>query len=292
MVNSFSLMVSSMRPAQWTKNVTLFVALVFSQNLLDLEKVLLAFAAYIIFILLSGGVYLFNDLMDLDEDREHPEKRMRPIASGELSVRLAKVLFVILVVAALFLACLINSYFALLAAGYLLVQVAYSVFLRQVVVVDVLCIAAGFGLRIIAGGAAISVPISWWLLLCTFLISLFIALCKRRHEYYLTKESGRSYRGVLRYYSPDLLSLMIGVVSVATVIAYSFYTISPETFRKFGTENLKFTIPFVIYGIYRYAYLVYRRNKGGRPELHFLFDKHMCVNLCLYLTAVVVTIYS
>lgn len=281
----------SMRPKQWTKNLVIFAALLFSQNLLTPDKVLLNFTAFIIFALLSGGVYLLNDLMDIEEDKRHPKKSKRPIASGLLAQPTAKIAICVTISISIMASFLINISFAITVFIYLIIQVAYSIFLKHIVIIDVFSIAAGFFLRVVSGALAISVPISSWLLVCTFFISLFLALCKRRHELILLEDKAFNHRKVLEDYNIYLLDQMIGVVTSSTLITYTLYTLSEETISKFNTKNLIYTIPFVLYGIYRYLYLVYHKEEGGYPEIHLLTDRPMLFNIFLYGLTIVFILY-
>lgn len=251
----------SMRPRQWLKNTFVFAALVFAQKFKDAGSVLLALAAFVVFSLLSGAVYLLNDLADAAEDRLHEGKRDRPIARGSLSPGAALAAALAAAVIALTAAFIINFNLGLIASGYLLLMVLYSFRLKRVVIVDALAIALGFIFRVIAGGVAITVPVSEWLLICTFLLALFLALCKRRHELVLLKEEASSHRKILAEYSPVLLDQMIAVVTSSTVMAYALYTLWPRT-RLEVSPRLYYSIPFVLYGIFRYLYLVHRREGG------------------------------
>lgn len=280
-----------MRPKQWIKNIVIFAALLFSQNLFNPGMVFLSFIAFLIFSLLSGGVYLFNDLIDIDEDIRHPQKSKRPLAAGLLKPSIVKITALTAISMSIIGSFLINAHFSIIIICYFLIQLVYSLFFKHVVIIDVFSIATGFFLRVIAGGAVISVPLSSWILVCTFFISLFLALCKRRHEIIILEENAFDHRKVLEDYSIKLLDQMIGVVTSSTLIAYTLYTLSEETINKFNTPNLVYTIPFVLYGIYRYLYLVYHKEEGGQPEIIFFTDRPMLLNIFLYGLAVVVILY-
>ncbi len=283
---------ASMRPMQWIKNLVLFAALIFSRNLFEKEAVFTAVLAFVVFTLLSGAVYIFNDLIDIERDRLHPGKSKRPIAAGHLPAPTARAAFIVIALACLAGAFLINTGFGLAASAYLAIQVAYCLFFKNIVIMDVFSIASGFFLRVVAGALAIGVVISPWLKVCTFFLALFLSLCKRRHELLLLEgDSSYEHRDVLREYNAPLLDQMITVVTSATVIAYTIYTISEETVKKFHTTDLLYTIPFVLYGVYRYLYLVYRKEEGGSPEMSLLADKPMLLNIMLYAIAVVVILY-
>jgi 4-hydroxybenzoate polyprenyltransferase len=250
-----------------------------------------ALAAFAVFCALSGVVYLVNDVADRDSDRQHPLKAKRPIASGALSVRAALTAAFTIGVVALAAALLIDGSFAIVAAVYVTLQIAYSGTLKHVVIIDVLTIAIGFVLRAVAGAAAVQVEISHWLLVCTILLALFIALAKRRHEIVLLAGGATSHRPILGEYSAYLLDQMIGVVTASTLISYIFYTISPETQAKFGTPWLGLTIPFPLYGIFRYLYLVHQREGGGSPADLLLTDRPLLVCVALWAGAVALIIY-
>jgi 4-hydroxybenzoate polyprenyltransferase len=284
-------LLKAMRPQQWTKNVLLFPALLFSQNLFHWRETVLVCAACAVFCLLSSGVYLLNDLLDIENDRAHPLKRHRPLASGALPVPVGIAACGGLSAGALAAAFWLSTPFAWTAVAYFLLQVAYTVRLKHVVILDVGCIAAGFVLRAVAGGQVIAVTISSWLLICAMLLSLFLALGKRRHELLLLEDGATAHRRILGEYTPDLLDQMISIVTAATVVCYTFYTVAPETVAKFGTTRLVFTVPFVLYGIFRYLYLIHRRQMGGSPEKALLNDGASLVNLVLYGLAVVAILY-
>jgi 4-hydroxybenzoate polyprenyltransferase len=284
-------LLKAMRPQQWTKNILLFAALLFSQNLFHWRETVLVCAACAVFCLLSSGIYLFNDLLDIESDRIHPLKRHRPLASGALPVPVGIAACVSLSVGALAAAFWLSTPFAWTAVAYFLLQVAYTVRLKHVVILDVGCIAAGFVLRAVAGGQVIAVTISSWLLICAMLLSLFLALGKRRHELLLLEDGATAHRRILGEYTIDLLDQMISIVTAATVVCYTFYTVAPETVAKFGTTRLVFTVPFVLYGIFRYLYLIHRRQMGGSPEKALLNDGASLVNLALYGLAVIVILY-
>jgi 4-hydroxybenzoate polyprenyltransferase len=281
----------AMRPKQWTKNLVVFVAVVFSQNLFTAHKIALSLAAFGVLCLLTGAGYILNDIMDLEKDRQHPDKRRRPIASGLLPVRVGWVLSLTAAAGSLVGAFLIGTRFGLTACAYLVLQVSYCLILKHIVIVDVFSIAAGFFLRVLGGAEAISVPVSSWLLVCTFFMSLFLALAKRRHEIVLLEDGAEGHRRVLQKYDVLLVDQMMSVVTASTVVAYSVYTLAPDTVQRFGTTNLKYTIPFVLYGIYRYLYLVYRKNQGGSPESTLLQDVPMILNILLYGITVLAILY-
>jgi 4-hydroxybenzoate polyprenyltransferase len=281
----------SLRPGQWTKNLFVFAALVFAERLGDAASVVRAVAAFVIFCALSGAVYLVNDVLDREQDQRHPLKSRRPIASGALGPTTAITAAVVLSAASLGASYLLGRHFFSMALGYLLLLSVYSALLKHIVILDVLTIATGFTLRAAAGAAAIAVPISHWLLVCTTLLALFIALSKRRHELTLLTESATHHRPILSDYTPYLLDQMISVVTASTLIAYAFYTISPETQQKFGTDLLSLTIPLPLYGIFRYLYLVHKREQGGSPAELVINDRPLLICLALWALSVVAIIY-
>ena len=294
-MRTLGLILVAMRPRQWTKNGIVLAALIFAQRFTDPVDCLRSVAAVVSFCLLSGAVYLVNDVADRKRDREHPQKRFRPVASGALPA--SRALGAAGAAAALALALGIvldrtgtaQGYpFTAVALAYLVLQGLYTAALKRVVILDVLAISTGFVLRAVAGAEAIAVPISSWLLICTFLLSVFLALCKRRHELLLLEGSADLHRASLLEYSPALLDQMIAVVTSSTLIAYALYTLAEETQRKFGTDGLKFTIPFVLYGIFRYLYLAYRKDLGGSPERALLNDVPLLINVVLYIATVLV----
>jgi 4-hydroxybenzoate polyprenyltransferase len=283
--------VVSLRPHQWAKNLFVFAGLVFAQQLFT-PAALTAVAAFVIFCALSGAVYLVNDVADRDRDRRHPTKRSRPIAAGRLSARAGVVIAIVLLAAALAASVAIRPAFAAVALAYTALLTAYSVWLKHVVIVDVLVVAMGFTLRAVAGAVAIDVEISSWLLICTILIALFLALGKRRHEYVALRAVASGHRPILHEYSEALLDQMIAVVTASTVTAYALYTTSAETVAKFHTHLLPATLPFVLYGIFRYLYLIYRKELGGNPSETFLNDRALQVNTVAWIVAVLVIIYG
>jgi 4-hydroxybenzoate polyprenyltransferase len=280
-----------LRPGQWTKNLLVFAGVLFGRRLLDPGSVLDAVATFAIFCALSGVAYLVNDIADRDADREHPAKASRPIASGALPVEAAAGAAIVIGGAALAGSLLLSRELAVIAAAYLTLQLVYSGVLKHIVILDVLTIAVGFVLRAVAGAVAVNVEIGHWLLVCTILLALFIALAKRRHEIVLLAGGASDHRPILGEYSAYLLDQMIGVVSASTLIAYIFYTISPETQTKFGTVWLELTIPFPLYGIFRYLYLVHRRDGGGSPADLLLNDRPLLACVALWALAVAVIIY-
>ena len=286
-----SSLLRTLRPEQWTKNLVVFAALLFGRQLFSPTAVVLATVAFLVFCALSGVVYLINDVMDRDADRRHPVKSRRPIASGALSVQAALASAGVLGIVGLGAAWWVGPGFAGAAAFYLVLLTLYSGPLKHMVIVDVLTIALGFVLRAVAGAIAIGVEISHWLLVCTILLALFMALAKRRQELVMLADSASSHRRILREYSPYLLDQMISVVTASTITGYALYTVSPETIEKFGSDQLIYTLPFPLYGIFRYLYLVHQKQGGGSPAELLLRDRPLLVCVALWAVAVILIIY-
>jgi 4-hydroxybenzoate polyprenyltransferase len=289
--SAVSLLFHSLRPEQWTKNLIVFAGLIFGLELFNPRAVSRAVAAFVVFCALSGVVYVTNDIMDREADRRHPLKARRPIASGALSPALAGGVAFVLAAGALGVSFWLGARFGFVALAYLLLQSFYSGPLKHIVILDVLTIAMGFVLRAVAGAVVIDAPISHWLIVDTMLLALFLALSKRRHELVLLADGATGHRPILGEYSPYLLDQMISVVTASTLVGYIFYCISPETVQKFGTDMLGLTIPFPLYGIFRYLYLVHRREGGGSPSQMLLNDRPLLVCVALWVLAVVVIVY-
>lgn len=286
------LILASMRPQHWIKNLFLFAALVFSGHLFvagDVVRILWGFA---FFSLAASGVYLFNDLADLERDRLHPEKSRRPLPSGRLSPGSAAAAAAFLGAAALAGAWVLAPAFFAVLLAYVLLNVLYSLRLKRVVILDVMTVAAGFVLRVLGGAVIISVPTSEWLIICTVLLSLFLGFSKRRHELTILESAAGDHRSVLQHYSPVFLDQMIGIVTASTVMSYVLYTISDDTVTKFGTKDLIYTVPFVLYGIFRYLYLVHKRDEGGDPTRLALTDRPLLLNTILWIGAASYIIYQ
>jgi 4-hydroxybenzoate polyprenyltransferase len=290
--STLSLLAISLRPEQWTKNLLVFAGVLFGGRLLELDAVLMAIAAFAIFCGLSGAVYVFNDVSDRHADRRHPLKQARPIASGDLPAPAALCAAAVLTVVSMTGALLVSPALAAVAAGYVVLLLLYSVALKHVVIIDVLTIAGGFVLRAIAGAVAVSVPIGSWLLICTTLLALFLALSKRRHELLLLGDSAVDHRRILDEYSPYLLDQMIAVVTASTLIAYTVYATSGDTALRLGTSRLGLTIPFVLYGIFRYLYLVHQKRGGGSPAATLLTDRPLVICVGLWVGTSALLMYS
>ncbi len=280
-----------MRPKQWVKNLTVLAPVLFAQQLGDPAAARESLVAFGVFCLISSSIYFFNDLQDCEQDRLHPQKRHRPIAAGQLSTRVAIGAMSVLALTAVIAATFLNRLFVCVVVTYWILNIAYALWLKHQVILDVFTVATGFVLRVVGGAVAINVEISDWLLLCTSLLALFLGFSKRRHELLLLKETAGSHRRVLGEYDAHFLDMMISVVTASSVMCYALYTVSEETVRKFHTHGLLATLPFVLYGIFRYLYLVYHRDLGGDPTHVLLTDRPLCINLALWALTVVVILY-
>jgi len=289
--------ITCLRPLQWTKNFVVLAAVIFSRNLFRSDMLTTSLEAFGIFCLLSGAVYVFNDLIDLDQDRAHPVKRNRPIASGRVSKAGAVGFGLVVAASGLGFASFLSHGFFMVCLTYFVISMAYSFGLKHVVVLDVLTISIGFVLRAMAGVEALkgidqSVIMSPWLLVCTLFLALFLGFNKRRHELDLLADEAGRHRKSLNEYSKEFLDGMIAVVTAATVIAYSIYTIWPQTVEKFNTGNLIYTVPFVVFGLFRYMYLVVMRNKGGSPSEILVSDIPLVVDIVLWLLVAGLILYG
>ncbi len=277
---------SALRPKQWTKNLVVFAAFLFAlgdkHQTVDGSGLGIAVMASLVFCVVSSGVYLLNDVLDLARDRAHPIKQHRPLAAGEIRVPAATAVGLVLLGIGLACAWSLRGEFAAVVGAYIALQAAYSLLLKQVAFLDVLLIAAGFVLRALAGAVVLNVTISPWLLFCTGLLALFLALCKRRHEKVVLDGLPANVRPSLEQFTARALDVLIAATGLATVLAYALYTVWPDTVAKFGTRRLALTIPFVLFGIGRYLHLVYRRAQGDRPEQILLTDRPLLASLALY----------
>ncbi len=290
-MKTFMYLVESMRPKQWTKNLVLLAGVVFSKEFTNPHLVLVSLCGLVVFCGLSGAVYILNDIFDRERDREHPKKSSRPIASGRLAPATAGGFAAVLIVVLLAVSWAFGVEFFLLAVSFVVVNTAYSLILRNVVILDVIAISFSFLIRAAAGVAVLhrAIPgleFSPWLWICTLFLSLFLALCKRRNEIaYLV--AADEHRISLKDYSVALLDQLVGLSATASIIAYSIYTVWPSTVMKFGTRDLVYTIPFVVFGIMRYLFLVYSRQEGGDPSGVLLTEKAIIIDVFLWFAAVV-----
>jgi 4-hydroxybenzoate polyprenyltransferase len=281
----------TLRPQQWIKNLILFAPLIFSERLFDLKAFLVVTVGFVIFSLGASGIYAMNDLADAENDRQHPVKSKRPVASGAIPRGLAAAISVILILSSIVGGFLVEQNFGVFVLVYILLNIAYSYGLKKMVILDVMTVALGFVLRVLAGAVVVDVPASEWLIICTLLLSLFLGFSKRRHELGLLDVRASDHRNVLGQYSAGFLDQMIAIVTAATVMSYALYTISNETVQKFGTNHLYYTIPFVLYGIFRYLYLVHKRDEGGNPTHTIITDVPLIVNVMLWIIVTILIIY-
>jgi 4-hydroxybenzoate polyprenyltransferase len=286
-----SALIKTMRPKQWTKNIFVLAGIFFDGRLSDPVRLLHSIAALAIFCVLSGAIYLVNDLVDIDNDRVHPKKRFRPLPSDELEPSVAKVAAVILLVGCIAASFALGMSFGLVAVLYGAMMVLYSFVLKHIVIVDVMTIAAGFVLRVLAGAVAADVTrFSPWLYVCTTLLALFIAINKRRHELILMAHDANNHRALLQEYTVPFLNEMTALVTSTTLAAYSFYTFSAPNLP--GGHPMMLTIPFVLYGILRYLYLIHTKGLGGAPEDIVLGDKPMMIAIGLWALTAGLVIYG
>lgn len=285
-------LVLSLRPQQWTKNALVFAGLIFAGKLLDPNAVRAAGTAFVVFCLLSGVVYVINDVRDREADRLHPRKSRRPIAAGDVSPQTALAFAAVLLAVALAAAFVLSRAFGVVAISYVVLQVLYSTSLKHLVILDVLALAMGFVIRAWAGAVAVDVTMSHWLLLLSLLGALFLALSKRRAEIVTLAGDATQHRRILAEYSPYLLDQMISVVTASTLLAYALYTIDPDTVSRFGTDRLAWTVPFPLYGIFRYLYLVHQREGGGNPSEILVTDRPVLACVALWGVTVILLVYG
>jgi 4-hydroxybenzoate polyprenyltransferase len=282
-------LIRALRPVQWPKNLLVYAALLFSINVFDLAKFGRATAAFVIFCAASSAIYLINDLRDREQDAHHPLKRLRPIASGQLAPSTAMLAAVVLALGALIGAWLVDPELALVVVGYLVLMIAYSLGLKQVVLLDVIMISIGFVLRAAAGAVAIEVPISPWLYICSMLLALLLGFGKRRHELLMLRDSAGQHRANLDVYSVPLLDQIIAVTSSSAVVAYSVYTFTSPALP--DNHSMMLTIPIVLYAIFRYLFLIYKEHLGGSPELLLLRDRPTQLSIGLWAAASLAILY-
>ena len=283
-------LVRAMRPKQWAKNVLVFAGVFFDGRVLDQAKLARSLVAFTVFCLLSSAIYLINDLADVDKDRLHPTKKNRPLASGELKPGAAQLAAVAMLLIGLPVAYAISTSFGGVATLYASVMLLYSLVLKQVVIIDVMTVALGFVLRVLAGTIAVRVTrFSPWLYVCTTMLALFVAINKRRHELTLLAEEANNHRPSLQEYSLDFLDNMTSLVTATTLVSYSFYTFSAPNLP--ANHSMMLTIPFVMYGIFRYLYLIHRKNLGGTPEDIVLNDKPLIAAIFLWALTAGMVIY-
>jgi 4-hydroxybenzoate polyprenyltransferase len=290
-VGPMAAMIRLARPHQWIKNTLVGAALVFSQRLFDPHDVALAAVAFVAFCALSSAGYVLNDIVDREADRLNPEKCDRPLARGDLTVAAAASMALVLALSAAILSIALGPRFAGIALLYAALQVAYSFWAKHRVVIDVIAVAIGFVLRAFAGGVAIHVEVSVWLVFITFVLALFLVLARRRHELIALGESATAHRGALSEYSVRLVDQMISIVAGATLVSYMIYTASAEVEAKLGTRYLYLTVPFVAFGILRYLYLIDERNEGGDPAQVLLHDRPLLLAVALWILTDIALLY-
>ncbi len=287
----FSSIIKLIRPAQWLKNGIVLAPLIFAGEMTHTGKLLTALEATALFCLFASAVYIFNDIIDCEKDKLHPLKKERPLASGKMSKSTAVVLMILFLAGGLVMAWFVNLTFFVISVVFIVLNLLYTVWLKHVVIVDVMSIAVSFVLRAYAGAFAIEVPASKWLLINTLLLALFLGFGKRRHELVFLEDNAAAHRKILSRYSPYLLDQLIGVVTPAVVVMYMLYSFSPEVSAKLGTENLFLTTPFVVYGIFRYLYLIHKEEKGGSPTKVLITDLPVLLTVVLWLITVSVVLY-
>ncbi|MTI53304.1 decaprenyl-phosphate phosphoribosyltransferase [Geosporobacter ferrireducens] len=285
-VNTIKALIRIMRPKQWTKNLIVFAALLFSDNLFNMELLKLSVSGFFLFCMFSGSVYVINDIVDIEKDRKHPKKCKRPLPAGHISVRQALGFVIIIFSLTVLASYRLNPLFSAIGIAYFILVTFYSFYLKNVVILDVMTIALGFVLRAVGGTVLIHVKISPWLLLCTILLSMFLALHKRKSELELVANGNKGSRKILEDYTPELINDMLHIVTSSTVMAYSLYTFT-------GTHSIYMmsTIPFVIYGIFRYQYIAHTKDMGENPELVLLNDIPLIVNILLWVVSCIVILY-
>ncbi|WP_416827842.1 decaprenyl-phosphate phosphoribosyltransferase [Ectobacillus polymachus] len=280
------LLFKQLRPKQWTKNLIVFAAPLYSMQLSYPGVFLKSLICFFLFCFVSGCVYILNDFIDRESDRQHPEKMLRPMASGALNPYWALTFGFFLLVASIWVATLFHVLYALCLIIYFTVNVFYSLLLKHVVIIDILLVSSGFVLRAVGGALVINVPMTGWFLLCTLWLSLFLTVSKRRHELYLLQNKKGAHRKVLNYYSIALLDQYNGIFATCTILSYSLFA-----FNSAHAELVMWSIPFVLYGICRYLYLIQQEGKGGKPEQILLEDKHILVTVVMYVVLMIVILY-
>lgn len=282
---------AEMRPREWSKNLLVFSGLIFSKSLTDANSLWISFLGFAIFCAAASAVYIFNDLCDIKKDREHPVKRNRPLASGALNANLARVAMIALFAVAAIGALALSHAFALVIAVYLATCLAYSLKLKEFVILDVILIASGFVLRAVSGAVLIGVGVSEWLILCTSMVALLIGFGKRRHELTLLNGNAANHRTNLNDYSIDFLDSIMNICAGAAVLTYALYTRADETVARVGSHAMLLTIPFVVYGVFRYLFLIHRRQAGGDPVQLLFRDRPTLLNLLLWIVSAGLVIY-
>lgn len=286
-VQKISAFIKLLRPKQWIKNLFVFAPLIFAKHVFEYNYLITVLAAFVLFCLISSGVYILNDIIDCEKDRLHPKKKNRPIASGIVSKTEGGVLLLILLPLVLVASFFVDVYFGVVVLLYFVNNTLYSFKIKHMVILDVMSIAVGFLLRVIGGALVIRVDISPWILLCTLLLSLFLGFSKRRNELVVLEAGAENHRKILEEYSLEFIDNMLSIITASTVMAYSLYTFSTNN----KNYNMMVTIPFVLYGIFRYQYIIYKKKEGGSPEETVLSDIPLIVTIALWGLLSIVILY-
>jgi 4-hydroxybenzoate polyprenyltransferase len=281
----------SLRPKHWVKNLFIFAGPFFSLKLFNLENITKLIFGFLCWCLITSAMYLFNDIIDRREDALHPDKKNRPITSGKLGIKIAYLFCALLSFISLTLAVRLNINFAVFIALYFLITVTYSLYLKHIFILDVMCIAAGFVFRVVSGAFLIQIGVSEWLIMCTFLLSSLLGFSKRQEEITALGENAVYHRKVLKEYDRGFLQYVPYVLVSSAILCYMLYTVSSEAIRKFGTKNLIYTTPFVIYGLLRYVYIAYEKNRGADPTQVLFQDVPTVINILLWILTVGLIIY-
>jgi 4-hydroxybenzoate polyprenyltransferase len=289
-LNKLLELVRLMRPYQWLKNTFVFTGLLFGHAWHDPQLVAQVIFVFISFCLVSSAIYTFNDIIDLEQDKQHPKKCRRPLACGSVTISTAVMLSGVLGSSGLVLVYLTAPKVLAILIGYMVMNIAYSLRFKHVVILDIFVIATGFMLRILAGTLGVGIPPSQWLLLCGLMVTLFLGFTKRRAEIIALTEDKTAHRKVLEHYSPVLLDKMIGITASGLIMSYSLYTMNPDTIRIHHTPNLIYTVPFVMYGVFRYIYLLHHQSRGGDPSHDLVRDPHLFVVVCAWLLTTILLI--
>lgn len=282
----------ALRPKQWVKNLFIFLPLIFGKKLFIFPTNIELIIAFVLFSITASVVYIMNDILDIDKDRLHPIKALRPIASGNVGLGRAKVVAAVLGTISISCSLIMNTYFGLISIIYILLNIFYSKIFKEIVIIDVFCIGLFFLLRIIAGSVMAGVEMSHWIIMMTVLLALFLGFTKRRQELELIKSGTHLHRVVLTKYSTYFIDQMIVIITSSIVVVYMLYTIDARTIAEFGSTHLLYTIPFVYYGIFRYLYLIHKLSRDGDPTVILFTDNKMQINLVLWFIACVLVIYA
>jgi 4-hydroxybenzoate polyprenyltransferase len=282
----------SMRPKQWVKNVFIFAPMIFSLHMFQAAFIKRSLLAFMLFSLITGGIYIFNDILDREKDRQHPEKKNRPIAAGRLPVASAGIFAAVMLAGVLALTAGINREFFYISLFYAILNILYSMILKSIVIIDIMVIALGFVLRLMVGGAVNQIVLYPWILVCTFLLAIFLALIKRRQELLKIQSlhPEQLTRKTLKSYNISLLDQMISIATATTLISYIMYALSPDVQQKFHTTKLFYTVPFVIFGIFRYLFLSYAKGEGESPSEIIYTDLPFTVNIILWVSVFILLV--